>query len=453
MIFVTNLEEKQFILLKKKKETKKQWTFEWLLEMPIHLVRFVLTWQRQVLTIANHIVIGLPAALTVVVQAVLIAAEIVRAVVAFGAFSVLQIRIDLNLSEKERTSVNSVDFSSFFFKLNIFEFKECTHCFFEFRTWIMNLQVCFDGDKLWFDRLDVTRSISERHSSRAYWVLILVRIQPSMNHLTEDFIHDLCKTNRIQHTMQSSHKYRCLGIDLSWQSTRLILWHIAGVLLIPWYDLNLLGLTSLVARVIVEVVVVVVAIVIISWRNEYGIEIVFASVLDLFAAISKHALNCWLMLEYDIDIARRASFLDLTNIGDTWMLLVLARYFKLDWAILLEQLDQVLLVHVPWETAKEDLAWVDGVLRVGLWWQATSPGVLVLVVALVVGGSLVAGVGEVRVDDWPTGCWWGRLWRVQVVQQIISLSEEDIRVVVVVQFSVWVEPIEQREKSLKVFTA
>lgn len=62
------------------------------------------------------------------------------------------------------------------------------------------------------------------------------------------------------------------------------------------------------------------------------------------------------MLEYDIDIAWCASLLDLTNIGDTWMLLVFARYFQLDGAILLEQLDQVLLVHVPWETAKEDLA-------------------------------------------------------------------------------------------------
>jgi len=44
------------------------------------------------------------------------------------------------------------------------------------------------------------------------------------------------------------------------------------------------------------------------------------------------------------------------------VLLVLAGYFQLDGAILLKQLDQVLLIHVPWETAKEDFTRVDGVL-------------------------------------------------------------------------------------------
>ena len=49
------------------------------------------------LAVANHVMVRFPAVFTIVIQTVFIAAKKERTIVAFEAFGVLQIRIDLNL--------------------------------------------------------------------------------------------------------------------------------------------------------------------------------------------------------------------------------------------------------------------------------------------------------------------------------------------------------------------
>ena len=189
-----------------------------------------------------------------------------------------------------------------------------------------------------------------------------------MYNFAKNFIHNFGKSMRIQHPMECTNKYCRLGIDLGGQHACLILRHVAGVLLVPWYDFNLLCFASLVVQVVVEVVVCIVVVVAIVYRwYEYCVEVVLSAVLYFFATVGKHALNCRLVLEYNVDVAGCAALLSFANVGHAWMLLVFARYFQLDRAVLLEQLDQVLLVHVPRQSTQEHFARVDRVLRVGLW--------------------------------------------------------------------------------------
>ena len=249
-----------------------------------------------------------------------------------------------------------------------------------------------------------------------------------MYNLAKYFIHDLSQSLGIQHAVQGAHKYGRLGIDFGRQHACLILWHVAGVLLVPWYDLDLLGLAPLIAaaahaivEIVIGIIVVRIVVVVVAVRRgyEYCVKVVLAAILHLLAAVGEHALHGRLVLVDDVHVAGRAALLALAYVGDARVLRVLAGYFELHRAVLLQQLDQIVLVDVPRQAAEEHFPRVDAVLRVGLGRQAATPSVLLLLLL-----AHSAAVCVYRVGVRPAGCGRGRFGRAELVKNQIVAKKQ-----------------------------
>ncbi len=80
----------------RREESRQTWRVSWA-ELSEMIGRLVLSRQTIVLSTLHDVMIAQPALVTVVVQTVLVSTELLRFVVAFAAFGVLQVGIDLNL--------------------------------------------------------------------------------------------------------------------------------------------------------------------------------------------------------------------------------------------------------------------------------------------------------------------------------------------------------------------
>ena len=228
-------------------------------------------------------------------------------------------------------------------------------------------------------------SLTEGDAPGADRVLVLVGVEAGVYDLAEDLVHDLGEALGVEHAVQGADEYGRLGVDLGRQHARLVLRHVARVLLIPRYHFHLLGLAPL--RLLLLLLLLMLLSSLLrggrigggggggerTGRNDDCVVVVFAAVLLLLAAVEQHALHGRLVLVYDVDVAGRAALLRLAYGRDARMLGILARYLQLHRSVLVQRLDERLLVDVPRQAAEEHLARVQRVLRVDLGRQPARP--------------------------------------------------------------------------------
>jgi len=168
-------------------------------------------------------------------------------------------------------------------------------------------------------RLHVGPGAGEGDPAAADRIPVLVCVDASVHHASEQVIEDPGQDLRIQHAMEGSHKHGLLGVEFL-----LGMLDVVAVIQDPGDDLNLLA----------------------PHPPAGDLEVICSVALG---TLRQQVGDMSLVIKDNVDIAlgRRGR-------------LILPRPLNPDWTKLTKGLDQGLLRHIPRHSTKEDLAAVDG---------------------------------------------------------------------------------------------